>query len=207
MKGKASRVLVSFIVVLWFALMSSGCSTRANQGASADSDPSIPDIAKLAGAAVGYSTQEDLAGRWGEGKVIIGGHPNSGRLWRIQGTAWVLSTDGFLYSDRGLVVDSLQLRVEPERAADAPVARSSKDDFLWLGGVQLGMTRNAAEQFLKSKSLSAAEANQELIVRAVGHHALVNSTLGDWVVKLSFKTNVLTQLSIEACERASQQQR
>ena len=51
---------------------------------------SIPRIACLGKVRVGWSTQADLAQRWGEGKEITGGHPNSGRLWRVKGTPWVL---------------------------------------------------------------------------------------------------------------------
>ena len=50
---------------------------------------SIPAIARIGKIQIGYSTQEDLARHWGEGKTIIGGHANSGRLWRVKGTPWI----------------------------------------------------------------------------------------------------------------------
>jgi hypothetical protein len=40
----------------------------------------IPEIACIGKAKIGYSTQQDLARKWGEGKSLIGGHPNSGRV-------------------------------------------------------------------------------------------------------------------------------
>jgi hypothetical protein len=39
---------------------------------------------------------------------------------------------------------------------------------------------------------------QKETAQAEGHYALANNTLGIWVVKLNFKTNVLTELRIEA---------
>src|SRR5689334_624376 len=83
---------------------------------SATTNTSIPKIASIGKIQIGYSTQEDLAKLWGEGKTITGSHPNSGRLWRVKGTSWVLYTDGFDYSKRGLVVDGLHFYADAKKA-------------------------------------------------------------------------------------------
>lgn len=76
---------------------------------------SIPKIARLGKIQVGYSTQAELARHWGEGKTIIGGHANSGRLWRVKGTPWIVDTDAFEYSRRGLVVDGVTIYESPRQ--------------------------------------------------------------------------------------------
>ena len=100
--------------------------------------------------------------------------------------------DGLLLSVGSTTTDH-DLRI----VEGAPPARLSKDDIAWLGGVRLGMSRSAVEEFLKSKALIASAGHQGLMVQAEGHHALVNSTLGMWIVQLNFETNILTKLSIE----------
>jgi hypothetical protein len=182
----------------WLALLSPACCNGAERSLSVKERASIPKIAQLAGVQIGYSTQEDLARLWGEGKVITGGHPNSGRVWRVKGTSWVVSTDGFDYSKRGLVIDSLQLTDGAKREKDVPFAQLPKGAFGWPGGLALGMSRSEVERILKSKSLVVAVTDQGLALKARGRHVLVNSTFGTWTANLKFSTNVLTGLSISA---------
>jgi hypothetical protein len=191
-------------------LATAGCFS--SRFSSNKTETSIPAIAGLAGVKIGYSSQDDLARQWGEGKTIVGGHPNSGRVWRIKGTDWVLKTDGFDYSHRGLVVDGLLLSVASatddfylQASVDAPTARLPKEKFAWMGSVQLGMSRSAVEQFLKSKSLVGTGTNQDLVVQVPGHNALSDhpGAYETWVVILTFETNVLTKLNIYADERTT----
>jgi hypothetical protein len=200
--------LPCFAAMLSFFMAITGCSS--NRSSSGKTETSIPAIAGLAGVKIGFSSQEDLARQWGEGKVTVGGHPNSGRVWRIKGTDWILDTDGFDYSHRGLVVDGLLLSVpsatsdyDRQDAVDAPTARLPKEKFAWMGGVQLGMSRSAVEQFLKNKSLAGTATNQELVLQAPGHNALSDhpGAYETWVVRLTFETNVLTKLNIYGAER------
>ena len=89
MKSKPYLAMLVFAVAVSLALLAIGCASHKTAPAPAGADTEIPAIANLAGVAIGYSTQEDVARQWGEGKVITGGHPNSGRVWRINGTDWV----------------------------------------------------------------------------------------------------------------------
>src|SRR4029077_19148844 len=84
---------LAMLGILLFAVPGAGDDSR-----NTPAKTSIPEIARIGKAQIGYSTQADLAALWGEGKTIIGGHPNSGRLWRVKGTCWLLDTDGFEYS-------------------------------------------------------------------------------------------------------------
>lgn len=205
---RSGRFLTAAGLVLFLA--AAGCSS--SRSSSGKTETSIPAIAELAGVKIGFSSQEDLARRWGEGKVTVGSHPNSRRVWRIKGTDWVLDTDGFNYSHRGLVVDGLLLSVPSatpdfylQDAVDAPTARLPKEKFAWMGGVQLGMSRSAVEQFLKSKSLAGTATNQDLVVQAPGHNTLADhpGAYKTWGVVLTFETNVLTKLNIYADERTT----
>src|SRR5664279_1322116 len=86
------RLLVRAMTVLLIA-----APTHAADGRNKSPKASIPKIACIGKVQIGYSTQEDLARKWGEGKTVIGGHSNSGRVWRVKGSPWRISTDGFDY--------------------------------------------------------------------------------------------------------------
>ena len=201
-----TALLNRFLPVVGLAVLMATAGCFSSRSSSGNPGTSIPAIAEFAGVFIGYSSQEDLARQWGEGKVTVGGHPNSGRAWQIKGTSWVVDTDGFDYSHRGLVVDGLTLATgSDEWTTNAPLARLPKERFAWMGGVQLGMSRSAVEQFLKSKSLAGTATNQELVVQAPGHNALSDhpGAFETWVVRLTFETNVLTKLNIDADERTT----
>ena len=163
---------------------------------------SIPRIANIAKIQVGYSTQQDLAKQWGEGIVITGGHPNSGRVWRVSGTQWVVHTDGFEYSDRGLVVDALTLDEGGDRASSigAPAARLGKDDFLWLGEVSLGMSKGKLTEILKCESLPVTPTEHGLEIRAGGFHSLVGVEFKTWTVAFDFTNDSLSRLTLNAMQ-------
>ena len=193
-KFRSPALLVATLGLVALALICHGAETIG----VGKEETAIPEIARLAGVKIGYSTQDDLAKQWGEGEVVIGGHPNSGRIWRVKGTSWVVRTDGFDYSQRGLVVDGLTLEAESKEPQRAPFAHMSKDEFHWLGGIAPGMRRSEVEKFLQSKSLLASETEHGLAVHAKGHHVLVNSTLSNWTVKLDFTADRLSRLVVDA---------
>ena len=126
---KISQVFLIGLVLSSLALLCS-CTETSPAPTNLISTPSSPQIA---GIQIGYSTQDDLEHSWGEGLTVTGGHPNSGRRWRIRNTDRSLATDGFLYSDRGLVIDSLQIdsqQTDP-LSINAPIAKLDKDAFAW----------------------------------------------------------------------------
>ena len=168
---------------------------------------SIPKIASIAKVEIGYSTQADLAKQWGEGKTITGGHANSGRLWRVKGTTWVLQTDGFDYTQRGLVVDSFTLYEDPkwyccpEAFVSAPDTRLSKKDFVWLGGISPGMSREKVMQFLKRKSLPVTLTPDGCETTAKGFCALTSLPLyplQTWTATFVFTNGCLGRLQLNA---------
>ena len=135
--GAISGVRTCLTVVLLLLV------TQIAPAGAAESAPpgtSIPAIAGIAKIKIGYSIQQDIDAQWGEGKTIIGGHPNSGRLWRVKGTPWVIHTDGFEYSKRGLVIDSVEIYEERKPGKGVPYARLAVRDLAWLGEVSLGMS-------------------------------------------------------------------
>jgi hypothetical protein len=184
---------------------------------------SIPEISRLAGIQLGYSTQEDVDARWGEGKVVLGGHPNSGRLWRVKGTPWLIYTDAFEYSERGLVVHSLQLKdidtisvpdplppgdgvkvtktdvwADVEHPGDPPYAKLSSKEFAWLGGLAVGMSRTKAKEFLNQYPQTFKETDDGFSFEANGSHQLVTAKFTTWTASLTFSKDVLSQLDIDA---------
>jgi len=175
-----------------------GCTTRAEKTRSMSEKTSIPPIASFGNVRIGYSTQEDLARVWGEGEVITGGHPNSGRVWRVEGSSWRVKTDGFEYSERGLVVDSLELLRDDRLGRNAPWARLSVQDFGWLRPVTPGMSRSAVEEFLRRTSLACTRTAKGLEVSVKGYHALQGVSLGTWTAEFDFTEDVLSGVAITA---------
>jgi hypothetical protein len=171
----------------------------AGAAESAIAATSIPAIAGLAKIQIGYSTQKDIDAQWGEGKTIIGGQPNSGRLWRVKGTPWVIHTDGFEYFKRGLVVDSLEIYEERKPGKGMPYARLMASDLAWLGEVSLGLSIDKVAEVLKRKGLPVIQTGQGCETRAAGFHALENNVqFRTWTVRCDFKNGLLIRLAIEA---------
>lgn len=160
----------------------------------------IPEIARIGKVQIGYSTQEELAKKWGEGKTLIGGHPNSGRVWRIAGTNWFVQTDGFDYSERGLVVDQLSLSTKADLGADIPPARLSKRDFLWLGAIAPGMSQAKVLEILKRRAPRSTSIKGGYGVRAKGFSPLTNirTPLRNWEATLTFADGLLIRLDLSA---------
>src|ERR1043166_6019334 len=165
--------------------------------------PSIPQIAGIAGVQVGYSTEDDLVRRWGEGVATVGGHPNSGQLWRIKDSPWELWIDGFKYSERGLVVDTFQLSMattshtrtdlNPDsiltntnvtQLPDPPYANLNKAELVWMGGLTLGMSRAQAKDFLNQKRIHFEEKGDEFDIEARGFQELVTAKFTKWTASL-----------------------
>jgi hypothetical protein len=187
-------------VALVSLAISGGCAgtTSTRTGGA-----SIPPIAEIGGVQIGYATQEDLARAWGEGLTVTGGHPNSGRLWRVRDTDWIVATDGFTYSDRGLVIDALQL--EPQRATplsiNAPIAKLDQKGFAWLGEISQGMTRLEVIASLNRHTLKFKEDGAALIVDADGFSEITseaNANIRHWRVTLFFEEGKMSGLRINA---------
>jgi len=189
---------VSFAVLALWLLTG---PARSASGPEAAVKTSIPRIASLGKIQIGRSTQEDLARLWGEGEVTTGGHANSGRLWRVKGTSWVVHTDGFEYSKRGLVVDSLELFVDAQRANSLPEARLPRSDFAWLGKILPGMPRAGVRQILQAQALTTAPTKDGVMASAEGFHALENHVrLKTWSTHLDFTNGALSRLRLYASE-------
>jgi hypothetical protein len=167
---------------------------------------SIPRIARIGRIHIGLSTQDELARTWGEGKTIIGGHPNSGRLWRVQGTSWILKTDGFEYSTRGLVVDSLAIYRDPQSFSSpelldsVPNTRLPRSAFAWAGEISPGMSRHQVVEFLKQRSLPIHFTPDGCQTAASGFSPLSSSMdpLQTWTISFVFTNGTLSSLTMAA---------
>ena len=147
-------------------------TAAAHPGNAAENDipkTSIPKIANIAGIKVGYSSMEELEARLGKGKVAVGGHSDGARLWRVKGTSWVIYADAFEYSERGMVLDSLNIALDTKPRRGVPYARLTKNDFAWLGKISLGMDEDKLlevhEQYSRGSSMQALEQPQGEMAR------------------------------------------
>ena len=129
-----------------------------------------------------------------------GGHPNSGRVWRVKGTRWSIYTDGFEYCERGLVVDQFSLSEDPHPRRDEPYTRLSKKDFFWLGEISPGMAKVKVMQILKSKSLPSTPTKDGCNITATGLCPLTSipEALTIWRASLVFTNNSLRTLNLFA---------
>lgn len=181
-------------------LLATGC-THTQLAEREAGETSIPMIASVGEIQIGYSTQEDLERCCGPGKTIVGGHPNSGRVWRVAGTQWMLTTDGFEYSQRGLVVDSLSLSEAHQADNEVPFARLKVGDLAWLGEISLGMSEAKVQAALERRGLQAKRTQAGFDIVAKGHHALVSyGAFRTWTVSCGFTNGCLNTLEIDARE-------
>ncbi len=183
---------VAWVVLVWGC---AGGTARRPEGTS------VPRIAGIGGVSVGYSTQDEFERAWGEGLTVVGGHPNSGRRWRVRGTDWLIATDGFEYSDRGLVVDALNLdsqKTDPN-FPDAPYAKLDKKAFAWLGEISCGMTRVEVIAALNRQGVGFKEDGEDLYMEADGFSEITsqaNASFEHWGARLVFKEGTLRCLQI-----------
>jgi hypothetical protein len=194
-----NRLLQAAGLVLMLA--AAGCASHGQKPATGTF---IPQIARIANVQIGYSTQEDLERTWGEGLTTVGGHPNSGRKWRVPGTHWLVVTDGFEYSDRGLVVDQLHISEvsdESESWRQAPDARLDKQAFAWMDEISPAMPRDKVIEALKRHSLAFTQTDRAVEVQTRGFSPVSSNVLYNfrtWTVALEFQHDQLSRLSIEA---------
>ena len=177
---------------------------RSGTARGPDQPAVIPPIAEIGGIRVGYSTSDETDGRFGPGLETIGGHPNSGRLWRVKGTAWTLQTDAFEWSDRGMVLDEFSLATA---ASDVVLARGQADgypetllserEFRFLGNIRLGDSREAVlhkAAWLPPTTVTATN----LVWKATGHYRGKTTTFRNWSAVLEFRDDKLAEISIDA---------
>jgi hypothetical protein len=147
---------------------------------------------------------EELEGQLGGGKVVVGGHPNGARVWRVKGTSWVIYADAFEYSPRGAVVDSFDIDVEPNPGLGVPYARMSKKDLAWLGKISVGMDEGKLLKSLKEKSCKVTKVADGWQVKAKGCSPLtsVPNPFQEWTVHLRIKEKSLIGMELDARQAA-----
>ncbi len=200
-----NRLLLAAGLVLLLA--AAGCLSHGQKPAAGTS---IPQIASIANVQIGYSSQEDLERAWGMGLTTVGSHPNSGEVWRVPGTPWLVFTDGFYYSERGLVVDTLSIAegaavsVTPDEAESwrhAPEARPGPQAFVWLEEISPGMLRAKVVEALTRYSLKFTQTDGEVVVQARGFSPVTSETGSNfrvWGVTLEFQHDRLIRLFMAA---------
>ena len=164
----------------------------------------IPIIGNIAGIKIGYSSMGELEAILGKGKAITGGHPNGARLWRVRETSWVISADAFEYSERGAVVDSFDITLDPNAGQDVPYARLAKDKFSWSTEITLGMGEEKLLKTLKRNSCTATKHGDGWLVEAKGFSPLTSDPLypiQEWAVRFEIKEKILTGLWLDARPR------
>jgi hypothetical protein len=160
---------------------------------------SIPVVAGIAGVKVGDSTREELEARLGPGKPITGGHPQGARLWRVKGTDWVIHADAFEYSNRGIVVDSLEIYQNPKPGRGIPCVRTGRKNLTWMGEVSLGMTEENTLKTLQRRAVPLTKTERGWTTKACGFCAAHNNVnFTKWEATLEFQNHVLNHISVTA---------
>jgi hypothetical protein len=173
----------------------------ANAGAKNGPGTLIPKVASIAGIKVGYSSMDELERQLGQGKTVVGGHPNGARIWRVKGTSWVIYADAFEYSQRGAVVDSFDINVNPKPGPGVPYTRMSRKGFAWLGKISLGMDEARLLEILKQKACVVTKVAEGWQVNAKGYSPLTSDTFHpfqEWTVQLIIKKKALIGMQFAA---------
>jgi hypothetical protein len=199
------------------ALLLTATLTPAEAGQSQQPKTSIPRIANIAGIKVGYSSMAELERRLGKGRVTIGGHSNGARVWRVKETSWVIYADAFEYSERGAVVDRLQITadgnpdeylpditVDPSPGRRVPYARLTQRELAWAGGISLGIDEDKLLKLLKHKSWTPVKLPDGWRIEARGQSRLTSDLLypyQQWWVTFTIKGNSLVAISLDAMQK------
>jgi hypothetical protein len=180
--------------------------TPAEAGENKGPRTFIPNIARIAGIKVGYSSMEELEGRLGKGKVAIGGHSNGARLWRVKGTSWLIYADAFEYSERGAVVDSLNITVDPRSGQDVPYAHLARNELACAGSISLGLDEDSLLKVLKQKSWTPVKLADGWLVTAQGHSPLTSDPLypfNRWEARFTMKGKSVVRIHLDATWKAT----
>ena len=161
---------------------------------------SIPKIANIAGIKVGYSSMEELEARLGKGKVAVGGHSDGARLWRVKGTSWVIYADAFESSERGMVLDSLNIALDTKRRRGVPYARLTKNDLTWLGKISLGMDEDKLLEIMQQNSCAPTKVADGWLVKAKGCSPFTSwpSYFQEWTARFGIKGKSLVAMGLDA---------
>ena len=161
--------------------------------------PFVPEIASFLGLQVGYATMPDLELRLGRGKPITGGHPGGARLWCVKGTSWVIHADAFEYSDRGIVVDMVEIYRERHPGRQVPYAHLKAQDAHWLGGISLGMSESRVLAVLQRRKISITKVDRGWSTAASGLYDLSASVrFTRRTTRLEFKEGWLRRITLDA---------
>lgn len=178
---------------------------RKHQAAPEAERSSVPAIAQLLGVRVGVNGQKKLERVMGEGRHMIGGHPNSHEVWQTASPAGTIETEGFSLNEDGYVVESLSWSASDSRhtssSSDFPLARKLPSNSGWLGTVNLGMTKQDVERLTKGKLPAPAKRGEVWVWKAQG---FVRPKFQNgqppfqlWTATLRFKHDRLTDIEVE----------
>ena len=98
----------------------------------------IPAIARIFGAKVGYDGELKIERLLGEGEHVMGGHPNSKEIWFAKAPNSMIQTDGFVETNTGYVLESLEWETVTHRGTKHEVTRTKG----WLGCILLGDSKS-----------------------------------------------------------------
>ena len=118
----------------------------------------------------------------------------------MRDTPWVLRTDGFEYSKRGLVVDGCEISEAASPPPDAPYASLDAKRFAGLSQITPGLSRAQLLEILKRERLPALPTERGFEVHADGFHHLMGLDLKVWTVAFEFDQDKLRRLTLNAAE-------
>lgn len=163
----------------------------------------IPSIARVLKLAVGYSTVEDFERKLGPATHSVGGHPGGRRTWRDAVNHLTISLDGFDYTDKGRVVDDIEI----QRCTDDSIKvkriqgrKSLKDYAIYGGAVEFGMSREAALKAIRAKGWSYKEDSGRILLTAKGnvdfrgHSSSADLRSTHWRSQLAFEKGKLASV-------------
>lgn len=99
----------------------------------------LPPIAKVCRIYVGSTGPKAQIQKLDDGLVTVGGHSNSGRIWKLFGGAFEVRTDGFSLGPDGYVTEGIA--IETTKPTLGPEV-----DLTWVGMIRLWMPRQLIQK-------------------------------------------------------------
>ncbi len=156
-----------------------------------------PRLAKVLGLVIGQSTMGELERRFGPGKIITGGHPQSARLWRSKQTGWGVRADGFEFGKDGTYLLE-EITINRDLPTDwkngIPEIDLSRNRFVLLQSVKLGDSKLRVTQALKDANIRIRTIKSDSVVAE--ESTSLHSVHNVWCANFEFKSNRLNAISL-----------
>jgi hypothetical protein len=159
----------------------------------------VPGFAHVLGLQIGVDPIGKVEQRIGTGRIAIGCHPNSRRIWRSKETGWTIQTDGFNYGDDHTPIPDVISFLRSSKEKQIPVLSTPPQWMGFWGKLVPGMKKAAVVRSLKQTGFKFRAEGNTLTWSENGYATDGADTYRKWTVRLPFINGRLDGIVI-GCE-------